>query len=102
MRAIFIHFVEKNEICVELNWIREQRKFISQSLIEEYKKIQAEKSIEKRKMYKEKLEKSFSGKEVIKFLEIFAENTEKEQLAKGLKNREKELEEFMIKNQKAQ
>lgn len=93
---------EKNEICVELNWIREQRKFISQSLIEEYKKIQAEKSIEKRKMYKEKLEKSFSGKEVIKFLEIFAENTEKEQLAKGLKNREKELEEFMIKNQKAQ
>ena len=93
---------EENEICVELNWIREQRKFISQSLIEEYKKIQAEKSIEKRKMYKEKLEKSFSGKEVIKFLEIFAENTEKEQLAKGLKNREKELEEFMIKNQKAQ
>ena len=30
---------EENEICVELNWIREQRKFISQSLIEEYKKI---------------------------------------------------------------
>lgn len=48
---------EENEICVELNWIREQRKFISQSLIEEYKKIQAEKSIEKRKMYKEKLER---------------------------------------------
>lgn len=93
---------EKNEICVELNWIREQKTFIDQSLIEKYKKMQNEKDIEKRKMYKEKLEKSFSGKEVIKFLEIFAENTEKEQLAKGLKNREKELEEFMIKNQKAQ
>lgn len=93
---------EENEICVELNWIREQRKFISQSLIEEYKKIQAEKSIEKRKLYKEKLERKFTGKEVMKILEIFAENTEKGQLAKGLKIRKKELEKFMLKNQKAQ
>lgn len=93
---------EKNEICVELNWIREQKTFIDQSLIEKYKKMQNEKDIEKRKMYKEKLERKFIGKEVMRTLEIFAENTEKEQLAKGLKNREKELEEFMIKNQKAQ
>ena len=93
---------EKNEICVELNWIREQKTFIDQSLIEKYKKMQNEKDIEKRKMYKEKLERKFTGKEVMKTLEIFAENTEKGQLAKGLKNREKELEEFMIKNQKAQ
>lgn len=93
---------EKNEICVELNWIREQKTFIDQSLIEKYKKMQNEKDIEKRKMYKEKLERKFVGKEVMRTLGIFAENTEKEQLAKGLKNREKELEEFMIKNQKAQ
>ena len=81
---------EKNEICVELNWIREQKTFIDQSLIEKYKKIQNEKDIEKRKMYKEKLERKFVGKEVMRTLGIFAENTEKE------------LEEFMIKNQKAQ
>lgn len=80
---------EKNEICVELNWIREQKTFIDQSLIEKYKKMQNEKDIEKRKMYKEKLERKFTGKEVMKTLEIFAENTEKGQLAKGLKNREK-------------
>lgn len=94
---------EEYEICIELNWIREQKAlFMDQSLIEEYKKMQAEKNIAKRKMYKEKLERKFVGKEVMKILEIFAENTEKEQLAKGLKNREKELEEVMIKNQKAQ
>lgn len=91
---------EENELCTELKWIREEREFINQSIIEKYKKMQSEKSLEKRKMYQKELERKYSGKEVMKTLSIFAADTEKEQLANSLKFREKELEQFMLKNQK--
>lgn len=93
---------EENEISAELNWIRNESKFVSPQLIEKYKKSITEKNNEKRKMYQEEIKRKIVSKDAIKILDIFVGNTEKEKLARGLKYREKELEQFMLKEQKEQ
>ncbi len=93
---------EINEIALELQWIREESKFVSSQVIEKYKQSQTEKDLNKRRKYQEELKKVFKEKTVFEYINIFAADTERERLQRSLKYREKEIEKNMLNNQTKQ
>lgn len=93
---------EINEIETQLQWLRTEINYINPKIMEEYKKNMNDKNPEKRRKYKEKLEKKLKNKRLIGYLNIFTVDSEKERLKRGLKYREEEIEAYMIENQKKQ